>query len=240
MPRMNANKQSIKQVAWVGDDFLQGPIRGVVLEFHGLGGGCKWDPDMVDMAWAKAGGLVVHPYYGPWSWMNRPARAFVDELVDAIYAAYGLADSVPLISTGGSMGGQGTLLYTRYARRPIKACLALFPVCDLVYHFGERADLPPTILYAMRACQGDDLQALLREHSPLHQVAAMPSIPYLFIHGDKDQAVSKEHHSDPMVAAMRARKMDVEYMEIPGMGHGSRMPLELFQKEVQFVTKYLT
>ncbi len=232
------NKEWIKQVSWVGDEYVQGPIRGVVLACHGLGGGYKNDPDMVEMAWAQAGGLVVHPYYGPWSWMNRQARQFVDQLVDAVYECYGLADSVPLISTGGSMGGQCTLLYTRYAKRPVAACLALFPVCDVKYHFNERPDLPPTFLCAYRGYK-EDLQTVLTEHSPLAQVAAMPDIPYLFIHGDKDNAVAKAHHSDPMVAAMRARKMNVEYVEIPGMGHGSRVPIRVFQKEIEFVTRFL-
>ena len=58
---------------------------------------------------------AIAPYYGPWAWMNRQARAMVDELVDAVYAKHGLSDRTPLICTGGSMGGQASLLYTRCA-----------------------------------------------------------------------------------------------------------------------------
>ena len=234
------DKEWLSQVSWIGDAHVKGPIRGVVLSFHGLGYAArKTEPTTVELAWAEAGGLVVFPYYGPWSWMNRQARAFVDELVDAVYVAHGLPDRTPLISTGGSMGGLSSLLYTRYARRPVTACLALFPVCDLAFHFSERIDLPPTIHHAFRG-YAEDRATLLAEHSPLRQVDRMPSIPYLVIHGDKDAAVSKANHSDPLVAAMRERGMNVRYVEVPGMGHGGPMPLAVLEEQIRFVTSFLS
>jgi len=233
------NREEIKQVAWVGDGWLRGEVRGVVLAFHGLGSaGMKGEPGTDELAWAQRGGLVVFPYYGPWSWMNRDARAFVDELVDSIYASYSLPAETPLISTGGSMGGCSSLLYTRYARRPVKACLALFPVCDLKFHFSERPDLPASIRHAFRGYP-EDMETLFAEHSPLSQAEAMPDIPYLIIHGDKDVAVSKSAHSDPMVARMRERRLQVEYIEVPGMGHGGPMPIEVLQRRIEFVGEFL-
>ena len=234
------DKEQIKQVAWVGDQHVKGPVRGVVLAFHGLGSpGLKTEPATLELAWAEAGGLVVFPYYGPWSWMNRQARAFVDELVEAVYAGYGLSDRTPLIATGGSMGGLSSLLYTRYARRPVAACLAVAPVCDLKFHFSERPDLPPTIRHAFRGYP-EDLETLLAEHSPLRQADRMPRIPYLVIHGDKDAAVAKARHSDPLVAAMRGCGLNVEYVEVPGMGHGGPMPLAVLERQAQFVASFLT
>ena len=226
------NSKVISEVAWVGKEYVTGKIKGVVLSFHGLGGGLKNGPSTEELEWGRNGGLVVHPYYGPWSWMNRQARAMVDELVDAIYAAYRLPDKTPLICTGASMGGQGSLLYTRYAKRPVNACVAYVPVCDLKFHFHERPDLPPTIRHAMRGYEGN-LDRLLAEHSPLRQVAAMPDIPYLIIHGAKDKAVSKRHHSDKMVAAMRKQKLKVEYIDAGG--HGHPLPLKALQRMVEFV-----
>ena len=241
MPAMdNLDKEWLNQVAWLGDRYVKGPLRGVVLSFHGLGYvGRKMVPSTAELAWAEAGGLVVFPYYGPWSWMNRQARAFIDQLVDTVYAAYNLPEAVPLISTGGSMGGLSSLLYTRYARRPIAACLALFPVCDLKVHFSERPDLPPTIHHAFRGYP-EDRETLLAEHSPLAQVDRLPRIPYLIIHGDQDTAVSKARHSDPMVAAMRRQGLNVDYVEVPGMGHGEPMPVAVLQKQIQFVSSFLT
>jgi dipeptidyl aminopeptidase/acylaminoacyl peptidase len=228
------NIDEIREVAWVGDEFVQGPLTGVVLTFHGLGGGHKGGPSTEELAWAQAGGLVVHPYTGPWSWMNRQARAFVDELVEEVCRAFRLPADAPLICTGGSMGGLGSLLYTRYARRAVAACMALCPVCDLKYHFCERPDLPATIRCAYRGYP-EDFDAVLAEHSPLHQVERMPGIPYLIVHGEEDQAVSKAHHSDPMVAAMRARGLDVTYREVAVMKHCSPTPLGVMQEMVEFV-----
>ena len=229
------NQDVIKEVAWVGDEYVKGPIKGVVLSFHGLGQGVRSGPSIEEFEWARDGGLVVYPYYGPWAWMNRQARAMVDELVDAIYAAYGLADRIPLICTGGSMGGQASLLYTRYAKRQVSACLANCPVCDMSYHFHERPDLPPTIRHAFLGYQGS-LESLLAEHSPLNQVTAMPDIPYRIIHGGKDGAVAKRFHSDKLVAAMRKRKMTVEYVEVADMGHCAPLPVKVMQQNIEFVT----
>ncbi|HUT01048.1 MAG TPA: prolyl oligopeptidase family serine peptidase [Phycisphaerae bacterium] len=229
----------IRDVAWIPDDRLTGPPRGVVLAFHGLGhAGERTGPTTEELAWLSAGGLVVFPYSGPWSWMNRQTRAFVDELVDSVYRCFPLADDAPLICTGGSMGGYSALLYTRYAARAVSACLANAPVCDLAYHFRERPDLPKTIRCAFRG-YAEDLDALLAEHSPLSQVAAMPDVPYLVIHGDADPAVSKAHHSDPFVAAMREAGRSVEYVEVAGMGHCGPLPVDVFLRQIEFVTAAL-
>jgi dipeptidyl aminopeptidase/acylaminoacyl peptidase len=229
----------LHDVAWIGDGYLEGRPRGVVLVFHGLGiTALKSGPEADEYQWARDGGLVVYPYYGPWSWMNREARAFVDDLVDAVYTEFGLAADAPLICVGGSMGGLSALLYTRYARRPVDACLALYPVCDLAYHFRERRDLPRTILHAFRG-YGEPLAELLTEHSPLALVGGMPDIPYLIVHGDKDYAVNKTHHSDRLVAALRAATRDVTYIEVPGMGHLGPLPPDVLQRTIAFVSERL-
>ena len=224
----------IRETAWIGDEWLIGKVKGVVLTFHGLGGGLKYIPTTEELECGRHGGLVVHPYYGPCGWMNRQARAMVDELVDAIYTKYRLSDRTPLICTGGSMGGQGSLLYTRYAKRPVCACLARCPVCDTKFSFHERPDVPPTIHHAFSGYT-EDMEVILAEHSPLCQVAAMPDIPYRIIAGAKDKAVSKKHHSDKMVAAMRKRKLNVEYVEVAEMGHGEPLPLAVLQGNIEFV-----
>jgi dipeptidyl aminopeptidase/acylaminoacyl peptidase len=233
------DKSWIKEVAWLADDYLQGPIRGLVLAFPALGyTALRTEVTTEELGWAQAGGLVVVPYTGPWSWMNRLCRQFVDDLVDAVYSCYGLSDKAPLISTGGSMGGHASLLYTRYARRPVAACLARYPVCDLEYHFSERPDVPRTLRYAYRG-YSEDWPAVLAEHSPLSQVSQMPNIPYLIIHGTADAQVSKTAHSDRLAAAMRQRRMNVEYAEVAGLGHSTPMPVEILEKQIRFVAAAL-
>ncbi|HEY8666877.1 MAG TPA: prolyl oligopeptidase family serine peptidase [Tepidisphaeraceae bacterium] len=232
-------KQQILETAWIGEKTRRGATRGVIVNFHGLGGGAiKRGADHPELEWGHAGGLVVYPYYGPWSWMNRQARQFVNQLITSVYREYEVEPNVPLIITGGSMGGLSSLLYTRYSPHRIAACAALAPVCDLKYHFSERPDLPPTIRHAFRGYP-EDIETLFAEHSPLQQAAGTPDIPYLLIHGDQDEAVNKSKHSDRFVAAMRGHGKHVEYMEVPGMGHFTDMPYEAVRRHVEFVTEFL-
>lgn len=233
------NEEELRQVAWIGDQFVRGDITGIVVTFHGLGfGGLKGGPGYEEQEWADSGALVVFPYYGPWSWMNRSARAFVDRLVASLYHHFKLKSDIPLIIAGGSMGGLSALIYTRYSPHRIAACLAMYPVCDLEYHFTERPDLPATIRFAFRDYPGDFSQALV-ENSPLKQAANMPDIPYRLIHGDKDQAVNKAKHSDRFVAEMRKHNKQVDYLEVPGMTHGGNVTYQASRAQIDFVKKFL-
>jgi dipeptidyl aminopeptidase/acylaminoacyl peptidase len=217
-----------KEVAWIGDEQVSGQITGVLVSFHGLGA-TEMKPGLTpaEEPWAAAGALIVYPYYGPWSWMNRDARALVDRLIGEVYREYGLdSRRVPLLLVGGSMGGCSALLYARYSVHQLAACYANCPVCDLPYHFSERPDLPRTMYHAF-GNSGDDMQALLEEHSPLDQVDHLPDIDYLIVHGDADTAVSKAAHSDRLVPAMRGRGLRVNYAEVAGMGHCGPLPAEV-------------
>jgi len=229
----------MKQTAWIGDEFVQQPIRGVILSFHGLGSpDLRVEPDSEELNWAKNGFLVVFPYYGPWSWMNRQSREFVDNLVASVYQVYGLSPEIPLLTYGGSMGGFSALLYTRYAKHPIAGCVAICPVCDLEYHFHERPDLPRTIRHAFLGYK-EDLESLFREHSPVCQVGAMPRIPYFIIHITGDTRVNKVHHSDKLVAEMRKQDFEVTYCEVPGTGHCGPLPEEVVNAKTQFILNYV-
>jgi dipeptidyl aminopeptidase/acylaminoacyl peptidase len=229
----------LQKVAWLGEKFLSGPPRAIVMEFHGLGMvSLKTEVTTTERAWAEAGALVIFPCYGPWSWMNRQARAYVDDMVEAAQKRHGL-QSAPLISTGGSMGGCSCLLFCRYTRHRVTACSALFPVCDVPFHFTERPDLPRTFRQAFWGYP-EPFAEVLKEHSPLHQVAGMPDIPYQILHGEEDEAVNKTKHSDPFVAAMRKAGRKVEYVEIPGLRHNdASVPLAALTRRIEFVSSFL-
>lgn len=226
--------RSPKDIAWVGDDLVSGPIRGVLVGFHGLGFAGIYEASEDDFEHAKHGILVVAPYYGPWCWMNRQARTTVDELVAEVYKEYGLGDDIPLISTGGSMGGGSALLFARYSPHPVAGVYANCPACDYVYHFTERPDVAHTMYHAFGSYEGDWTD-ILEEHSPLHQVAHMPNVPYLLIQGGRDGLVSKAHHSDKMVQAMRERGLNVVYRELPEMGHCGPVPDDVSQEIREFI-----
>lgn len=229
----------IDLVAWTSQDFLGGPIRAIILRFSGLGSAdMKAGGDPMELEWSDLGGLVVQPFHEPWAWMNPPTQRFVDELVDALILRHQLPPGTPVIATGGSMGGHGALVYSRYSRHRVTACLALWPVCDTVFHYNERVDLPRTMHHAFGS-YGDIEPALLR-HSPLHLAADMPKIPYLIVHGEQDKAVSKAAHSDKFVATMRAMGRQVEYLELAKLGHGGPMDYRTYRRIVDFVLEMLT
>lgn len=219
--------QELQEVAWISDAFTRRQPRGVALIFHGLGAPPLLEaPREDEQLWIDDGYLVVFPYYGPWSWMNRQSRLLVDEIVTSVFHHFALPPRLPVLAIGGSMGGFSALLYTRYAARSIAGCFANCPVCDLRAHFHERPDLPRTIRHSFLGYP-ENLDDLLMEHSPLHQVSAMPDIPYFLIHGQGDPAVSKARHSDPFVAAMKERGRDIRYFVVPGERHCPPLSLEV-------------
>jgi len=131
------------------------------------------------------------------------------------------------------MGGHAALLYPLKSRHKIARCLAVCPVTDLVHHYGERRDLPRTMHSAFHSY--GNIEAILREYSPLHQAANMPEIPYMVVHGEKDQAVAKARHSDPFTQAMKRAGRDVVYRELPMMEHCDPWDYSSFQAATDFV-----
>lgn len=228
----------LDKFAWTSIDYVKGPIRGIVLRFPGLGStGMKSDPDPSELEWGNSGGLTLFVYQDPWGWMNATTQRLIDDVVEAVQKKHKLGADVPVISTGGSMGGHAALLWAMKSRHPIAACLALFPVCDIPFHYTERVDLPRTFHHAYGSY--GDIAAQLEEHSPLHQVEKMPDIPYIFIHGAADKAVGKAAHSDKLVTAMRKRNMRVEYVEREKLGHGGPLDFELYRRMNDFVILHL-
>ena len=226
--------KTLRQVAWLTDAYVKGPIRGVAVGFGGLGAGPMRDsPSEGEMDLGSHGILTVVPYYSPWGWMNRAERQFVAEVIDATYSVLGLDRTIPLLSVGGSMGGLSALLFARYYSGKLAGCYANCPVCDLAFHCDERPDVARTVYCAFRG-YAEDFGALLKEHSPVDQVPGLPKIPYLIIHGEADKAVSKTAHSDRLVPSMQARGLNVDYIGIPGMGHCGPIPTDVRARIMDF------
>lgn len=213
------NRETVDCYAYSNSELCTKPIKGIVLEFHGLGYG-----DLIhghnerSRMFAQNGVLYVFPYYGPWSWMNRNAVAIVDAVTDAFFDRFSLAPNTPIIASGGSMGGLSSLIYTRYAKRTPTACAANCPVCDLPFHRTERDDLPRTV-YSAFCDYPMPFDDAVKTASPVHQAADMPKIPYLIVHCEEDKAVNKAKHSDVLVEALRKSGHEVEYIAVPGRGH---------------------
>lgn len=233
-------EELLDQLSWNSYRHLTGPVRGIVIRFYGLGGmNMKSAADERDLELANQGALVVEGFQDPWGWMNDATRDLYDDIIDAVRGRHHLDPALPLIVTGGSMGGHAALAYSFKSRHRVTACQANCPPCDLPCHFGERPDLPRTFYHAYG--RRGDIIARLQSSSPLHQVALLPNIPYQILHGGRDAAVSKAKHSDPLVAAMRKRGLPVEYIEAPEMGHCGPLPTwAIYRRMVDFIGENLS
>ncbi|MBQ8356899.1 MAG: prolyl oligopeptidase family serine peptidase [Clostridia bacterium] len=210
---------NLKQFAYVNHAICRKPIRGIVISFFGLGNTKIMSAETsAGVSFGERGILYVHPYNDPWNWMNRQSVACTDEIIDVLIDAYALPEDIPVVSTGGSMGGLCSLVYARYAKRTPVACVANCPVCDLPYHLTEREDLPRTLYSAFWHEEGE-LADVLKTASPLHLAADMPDIDYYIFHCTADKAVNKEKHSDKFVSAMKTAGRNVIYHTVEGCGH---------------------
>ncbi|MBQ9133073.1 MAG: prolyl oligopeptidase family serine peptidase [Clostridia bacterium] len=201
------------------------PIRGIVLSFRGLGSMKAFTDDSPEVAddaklYGEQGILYVKPSTNPWSWMNRQAVAVTDEIVDVLFEHFDLPADTPIVSTGGSMGGQQALVYMLYAKRTPIACVVNCAVCDMPYHYIERPDLPRSMYSAFYEEEGN-IEDILKTRSPLHLVDKLPRVPYYVFHCNKDTAVNIDMHSEKLVAAMRAAGHTVTYHIVPDRGHCS-------------------
>ncbi len=210
-----------RRFAYVNDRLCPDVVRGLVLEFPGLGGMAMYEDETEPgRYYAERGILFAIPYNNPWSWMNRQAVGYTDEVVAILTARYGEKGKLPLVATGGSMGGQSALVYTRYAAQTPCACVVNCPVCDLPYHYTERPDLPRT-LYSAFYHEPGSLTEAMEKASPLHLALAgqMPDIPYSVFHCEADRAVDIDRHSARFVGELRRRGYTVMYETVPDRGH---------------------
>ena len=211
--------ENLRDFAYCNDKICKRPIKGIVLSFFGLGGCTMFGDETEDgKKYGEKGIILLVPYQNPWAWMNRQTVDFTDELIDVLVKAYNLPENIPIVSTGGSMGGLSALVYTAYAARTPVSCVANCPVCDLPYHYTERPDLPRT-LYSAFGTYECTLEAALRSASPIHLVDKLPAdTEYFIFHCEEDKAVNKQMHSDRFVSEL-GKSHTVSYYAVPERGH---------------------
>lgn len=226
--------ENIRKFAYVNSDVCTRPIRGIVLHFPGLNNKDMhaFDPEEGEF-YGEQGILYVIPYNNPWSWMNKQAVGYTDEIIDVLFDDFQLPADLPIVSSGRSMGGLASLVYMAYARRTPVACVANCPVCDAVFHFTERDDLPRTMYSALYHEQGT-LEEALKSISPLHLAEKMPEASYHIFHCEADQAVNMQAHSDKFVAKMREYSHNVTYDTVPGRGH-CKLTLKMKKRYEEYV-----
>ena len=81
---------------------------------------------------------------------------------------------------------------------------------------------------------------MLKERSPIFKVDEI-RVPMLIAHGANDPRV-KQEESEQIVAVMREKGLDVEYMLFPDEGHGFAKPenrMTFYAAAEQFFAKHL-
>ena len=222
---LEINRNTLYKHAFTNIDLLEGKPVAIVLEFHGLGArkavvlreeGVYED---FEREFAKKNILTVFPYYGYWSWMDDASAKYVDMIIEAVGKITGIdPHSVPIISTGTSMGGLSAILYSRKAKITPKACFASCPVIDLVA-FAAHPAVPGYIRTVYSALGSDNIGESIRENSPYHVVPTLPKIPYYIVYGAKDTAVFPELHSKKFEKRMKEYGYDITCVEAPNNGH---------------------
>lgn len=212
--------ENLRSFCYSNDRLIEGAPRGIAVNFCGLGFKEMFDKDPDDgVSYAADGVILVIPYLDPWAWMNSVAVAETDAIVSALEERYG---PLPVVSSGGSMGGEEAIVWCAYSKKNIVACVANCPVCDMEYHLTERPDLPRTMYAAFSG--GGDFRGELAAHSPVRLAERLPRIPYSVFHCEEDRAVNLAAHSEKFVAAMEAAGRDITFTRIPGRGHCDLSP----------------
>jgi len=221
---------NLRDFAYSNDIHVKGDIKGIVVDFIGLGnqimvgetnppGSEAEDRYGRGMRLAKHGIIYLLPYNNPWNWMNAQAVEYTEEIIAAVSEKYSLAADVPTVACGGSMGGMSALVYTRYAKNTPVACAANCPVCDLPFHYTERPDLPRTLYSALWYEDAADIESALRARSPIHLAETMPDVKYTIFHCTADEAVNIHSHSERFVELMQRLGRDVTFIKVPDKGH---------------------
>ena len=228
------NYENLRKFCYSNDHLIKGEIKAIAIDFYGLGGQAMHhtDPHLGEK-YARNGIILIFPYANPWGWMNKDEVNLTDEILDVLFDKYNLSNDIPIVSTGGSMGGLACIVYTKYAKRTPIGCVANCPVCDLPYHFTERVDLPRTLYSAFYSYEGD-LDTALKSASPLHLIDTLPQkTEYIIFHCDKDRAVNINMHSEKFVDAL-AKTRDVKFYIAKGRDHcdlGERLS-EKYREEI--------
>lgn len=213
--------ENLRNFCYSNDKLITRPIKGICIEFFGLGlGDMIWEDSPRAIELAKHGVIYIQPYLNPWAWMNKQAREITDKILNVLSAHYALKN-VRICSSGGSMGGLSSLVFARYSSHNVVSVVANCPVCDLPFHLTERPDLPHTLYSAFY--DSTDFNAALEAHSPLHLVTSMPKIPYYIFHCSGDQAVNISAHSDKFAEQLK-KTHTVDYTIVPQRGHCDLTP----------------
>ena len=88
------NYENLRSYAYSNDKLINGKIKGIIIDFFGLGCQAMYHDDMdTGKFFAENNVVFLVPYTNPWGWMNRDEVRLADEVIDVIMEHYGLDSS---------------------------------------------------------------------------------------------------------------------------------------------------
>lgn len=167
-----------------------------------------------------------------------------DDLVDAVEWAVkeGVADPERVAIFGGSYGGYAALVGATFTPDLFKCAVDIVGPSNLVTLIRN---IPPywkplVAIFNERVGNPETEEEFLKSRSPLFKAERI-KIPMLIAQGANDPRVKKAE-SEQIVAAMKERGIDYEYMLFEDEGHGFAKPenrLKFYAAAERFLAKYL-
>jgi dipeptidyl aminopeptidase/acylaminoacyl peptidase len=164
-----------------------------------------------------------------------------DDLLDAVdhLVAQGIIDRERVAIYGGSYGGYAALIGATFTPDVFKCAISMVGPSNLntlIDSFPEYWK-PMLAMWHKRVGENKDF---LWSRSPLSRVADI-RIPILIAQGENDPRV-KRAESEQIVAAMKERGIDHEYVMYENEGHGLAKPenrLDFYHRADRFLAKHL-
>jgi len=204
------NKDNILTYAFVNFDTLKEPINAVCIDFHGYTDASRFtESNRQATELGKQGIVYVFPYYSVWAWYSKSSRIYNEMVLDAVYEKIGV--DVPLVVSGGSMGGMTALMYSIEGKRRPVGCVVNCPVTDMELVYNKLDGVRPAILSA-HIEEGLNLKSF----SPYHRINDLPDIKYFALFGGEDSCITKDFYI-PFNEKMLGRKY--EFYLVPQMPH---------------------
>lgn len=167
-----------------------------------------------------------------------------DDLVDAVRWAVdqGIADPTRIAIYGGSYGGYAALVGATFTPELFKCAVDIVGPSNLITFIETIPPYWSTYINMLHKRVGNpETEAdFLRSRSPLFHVDSI-KIPVLIAQGANDPRV-KRAESEQIVAAMKRKGIEYEYMLFPDEGHGFAKPanrLKFYAAAERFLAKHL-
>ncbi len=167
-----------------------------------------------------------------------------NDLVDAVQWAIdeGITDPERVAIYGGSYGGYAALVGATFTPDLFKCAVDIVGPSNLITFIET---IPPywstyLALLQKRVGNPETESDFLKSRSPLFNVDEI-KIPMLIAQGANDPRV-KQSESEQIVAAMKAKGLDYEYMLFPDEGHGFAKPenrLRFYAEAERFLARHL-